>query len=147
MNLLSSCQNTCTSLAIKKNWIIYDNLITKFLPLQNFHRWPFPTKIKHKKYALLYTWKVSPGENFTTCSHWQKIFHANFLSCVNDCIEDMVTMSALAKNLSIHQNTKVAGLGKIENFHVNSMLSNQSLRKSHTWNSNTDQQKCVVQNF
>ena len=44
-----------------------------------------------------------------------------FLSCVNDCIEDMATMTALAKNLSMHQNTKVAGLGKIENFHVRSI--------------------------
>ena len=81
--------------------------------------------------ALLYTWKVSSGENFTTCSHWQKIYHANFLSRVNDCIEDMATMTALTKNLSMHQNTKVAGLGKIENFHVHSILSTQCLRKSY----------------
>ena len=35
---------------------------------------------------------------------------------------DMATMTALAKNLSMHQNTKVAGLGKIKNFHVHSKL-------------------------
>ena len=81
--------------------------------------------------ALLYTWEISPGENFATCSHWQKVYHANFLSFVNDCIEDMATMTALAKILSMHQNTKVARLGKIENFHVHSILSTQCLRKSY----------------
>ena len=45
-----------------------------------------------------------------------------FLSFVNDCIEDVAIMTALAKILSMHQNTKVAGLGKIENFHVHSIL-------------------------
>ena len=79
--------------------------------------------------ALLYTWKVSLGENFAT---WQKVCYANLLSCVNDCIEDMATMTALAKNYPcMHQNTKVAGLGKIKNFHVNSILSTQCLRKSY----------------
>ena len=35
--------------------------------------------------------------DFTICSYWRKFYHANFLSCVNDYIEDMVTFTALAK--------------------------------------------------
>ena len=35
-----------------------------------------------------------------------KVYQANFLSCVNDCIEDMATMTALAKYLFMHQNIK-----------------------------------------
>ena len=42
-------------------------------------------------------------------------FLANFLSCVNDYIEDMATFTTLAKIYSTEYfcNTKVAGLGKI----------------------------------
>jgi hypothetical protein len=36
--------------------------------------------------------------NFATCSHWRKVYHAAFLSSVNDCI----TFTALVKNL-FHQ--------------------------------------------
>ena len=53
--------------------------------------------------------------NFTTCSRWRNFLSANFLSCVNDYIEDMATFTALAKIYSIECfcNTKVAGLGEI----------------------------------
>ena len=61
-------------------------------------------------------------EGFTTCSHWQNIYHSNLLSCVNDYIEDIATFTALAKIYSTEYfcNTKVAGLGEIfstKNFH------------------------------
>ena len=47
----------------------------------------------------------------------------NFLSCINDYIEDMATFTALVKIYSTEYfcNTKVARLGEIfvkENFHV-----------------------------
>ena len=35
----------------------------------------------------------------TTCSHWWKFNHANFLSCVKDCIVHMATFTALTKLL------------------------------------------------
>ena len=43
-----------------------------------------------------------------------------FLSCVNDYIEDMVTFTALVKNYFIEHfcNTKVAGLGEIFGYTV-----------------------------
>ena len=31
--------------------------------------------------------------NFTTCSQWQRFYHAIFLSCVKDWIEDMATFT------------------------------------------------------
>ena len=54
---------------------------------------------------------------------------ANFLSCVNDYIEDMATFTVLAKIYSTKYfcNTKVSGLGKIlssENFHLYSIVWN-----------------------
>ena len=51
--------------------------------------------------------------NFTTCSFWGK-FYTNF-SHVSDCIEDMVTFTALVKIFSTEYfcNTKVVGLGEI----------------------------------
>ena len=53
---------------------------------------------------------------FATCSHWQKLnfYHANFLSCVKERIEDnMVTLTTLVKYFSTNFcNTKVAGLGE-----------------------------------
>ena len=53
--------------------------------------------------------------NFATCSCWRYFLSANFLSRVNDCIEDMVTYTALAKIYSTKYfcNTKVAVLGEI----------------------------------
>ena len=53
--------------------------------------------------------------NFAICSHWQNLYHANFLSCVNDYIEDLATFTALAKIYSIKYfcNTKVSGLGEV----------------------------------
>ena len=64
--------------------------------------------------------KFLPGENFanfTICSHWRNIYHANFLSCVNDYIEDMATFTASVKFYSIEYfcNTKVhiSGVGEI----------------------------------
>ena len=32
--------------------------------------------------------------NFAACSHWQKFYYTNFLSCVKDYIEDMATFAA-----------------------------------------------------
>ena len=71
-------------------------------------------------------WKFLPGENF--CRFCHQLSLAKFLSCeflsrVNDYIEDMVTFTALAKIYSTKYfcNTKVSGVGKIlssENFHV-----------------------------
>ena len=45
-----------------------------------------------------------------------KKFICKFFSCVNDCIADMATFTALAKILSLKSycNTKIAGVG--ENF-------------------------------
>ena len=37
------------------------------------------------------------AEIFATCSHWRNFYHANFLSCVNDYIEDMATFTAWRK--------------------------------------------------
>ena len=38
--------------------------------------------------------------NFATCSHWWKFYQAKFLSCVKDCIENiMVTFTTLVKLL------------------------------------------------
>ena len=55
--------------------------------------------------------------NFTTCYHWQKFLSVNFLSCVNDYVEDVVTLiiTSLANIYSIEYfcNAKVAGLGEI----------------------------------
>ena len=68
---------------------------------------------------ILYRRKFSPGENFCKFRHlllYDKIFlSVNFLSCVNDYIEDMATFTALAKIYSIEYfcNTKVSGLGEI----------------------------------
>ena len=62
--------------------------------------------------------KFSPGEtfaNFAICSHWRNFYHANFLSYVNDYIEDMATFTALAKIYSTKYfcNTKISVLGEI----------------------------------
>ena len=53
--------------------------------------------------------------NFATCSRWRNFLSANFLSCVNDYIEDMATFTALTKIYSIEYfcNTKAPGLGEI----------------------------------
>ena len=71
----------------------------------------------------MYTVYAEIFANFAICSHWRNFYCANFLSCVNDYIEDIVTFTALAKNYSTKYfcNTKVAGLGEIfvkRNFHV-----------------------------
>ena len=60
--------------------------------------------------------------NFTTHSHWWNFYHTNS-SCINDCIEDMVTFTALVKIYStkLKYFCEVAGLGKIfvrKSFHV-----------------------------
>ena len=34
--------------------------------------------------------------NFATCSCWRKFYHAKFLSCIKDYIEDMATVTTLA---------------------------------------------------
>ena len=57
-----------------------------------------------------------------------EIFMMNFLSCVHDYIEDMVTFTALMKTYSTEYffNTKVAGLGEIfvkQNFHIYGILN------------------------
>ena len=59
-----------------------------------------------------------PAENFRQLHHLlslAKIVSMNFLSCVNDRIDDMATFTALAKIYSTEYfcNTKVAGLGEI----------------------------------
>ena len=48
------------------------------------------------------------------------VYPANFLSCVTDYIEDMVTFIALAKIYSTEYfcNTNVAGLGEIFKFSI-----------------------------
>ena len=53
--------------------------------------------------------------NFAICSHWRNFYHANFMSRVNDYIEDMATFTALAKIYSTKYfcNTKVYGVGEI----------------------------------
>ena len=52
---------------------------------------------------------------FAICSHWWNFYHANFLSGINDYIEDMATFTAWAKIYSTDYfcNTKVVGLGEI----------------------------------
>ena len=52
--------------------------------------------------------KFLPGENFAnfaTCSLLAKFLSVNFLSSVNDYIEDMVTLTALAKIGIFHKGT------------------------------------------
>ena len=68
-------------------------------------------------YVLLYSQKFSPGENF--CQFCcllllAKFLSANFLSGINDCIEDMMIFTRLAKIYSTEYfcNTKVPGLGE-----------------------------------
>ena len=55
--------------------------------------------------------------NFTTCYYWRKFLSVNFLSCVKDYIEGVVTLiiTSLANIYSIKYfcNAKVAGLGEI----------------------------------
>lgn len=55
--------------------------------------------------------------NFATYSHWRKFYHSTSLPSVNDCMEDMVTFTTLAKfippNVSNISNTKIARLGEI----------------------------------
>ena len=52
----------------------------------------------HTCIYIPYTRKFSPGQKFFQfCHHWRNFYHVNFLSCVNDCIEDMATFTALAK--------------------------------------------------
>ena len=49
---------------------------------------------------VLYSWKFSSGGNFHQFRHLlllAKILSTNFLFCVNDYIEDMVTFTALVK--------------------------------------------------
>ena len=76
--------------------------------------------------GIPYKRKFSPGEKFRQFRHLlllAKFFIREFLSRVNDYIEDMATFTALVKIYSIKYfcNTKVSGLGKIlssENFHL-----------------------------
>ena len=63
-------------------------------------------------------WKFSPGENFCQFRHLlslAKFLSHEFLSCVNDYIEDMATLIALVKIYFTEYfcNTKLAGLGEI----------------------------------
>ena len=53
--------------------------------------------------------------NFNICSHRRDFYHINFLSSVNDYIEDMATFTALEKIYSTKYfyNTKVPGVSKI----------------------------------
>ena len=53
--------------------------------------------------------------HFAICSYWRNFYHTNFLSYINDYIEDMATFTALVKIYSIDYfcNTKVSGLGEI----------------------------------
>ena len=55
-----------------------------------------------------------PGENFCHLLSLVKFLFTNFLSCVNDYVEDMATFTTLMKNYSTKSfcNAKVAGLGK-----------------------------------
>ena len=55
------------------------------------------------KRILPHSWIFSPGENYCQVRHLislVKILSANFFSCVKDCIVDMATFTALAKNPS-----------------------------------------------
>ena len=64
---------------------------------------------------ILYSRKFLPGENFRHLLSIAKFLSVNFLSCVNDYIEDRVTFTALAKIYSTKyfSKAKVAGLGEI----------------------------------
>ena len=55
------------------------------------------------------------AEIFAICCHWQNFYHVNFLSCVNDYVEDMATFTAFAKIYSTKYfcNARVSGVGKI----------------------------------
>ena len=52
--------------------------------------------------------------NFAICSHWRNFYHTNFLSSVNDYIEDKAIFTTLAKICFTEYfcSTKVAGLAK-----------------------------------
>ena len=53
---------------------------------------------------LMYSRKFPPGKKiFATCSRWLHVnlYPTNCLSCVNDCVEDMVTFATLSKIISV----------------------------------------------
>ena len=60
--------------------------------------------------------------NLAICSYWRNFYCVNFLSCVNDYVEDVATFTALVKIYSTEYfcNTKVGGLD--ENFVVYGIL-------------------------
>ena len=62
-------------------------------------------------FAMSKVWPVSPRAVLSLV----KFYHIKFLSCVKDCIEDMVTLTALAKisTSNFFCNTKVVELGEI----------------------------------
>ena len=67
--------------------------------------------------VFTYTCKFSPGENFHQFNHllsWQNFYHTNFLSSVNDYIEDKAILTTLAKICftKCFCSTKVAYLAK-----------------------------------
>ena len=69
-------------------------------------------------YSILYTRKFSSGEKFRKFRHLfslAKFLSWNFLSRVNDCINNMATFTTLAKIYSTKYfcNTKVSELGEI----------------------------------
>ena len=76
----------------------------------------------------VYTEIFTRRKNFRQFHHLlslAKILSANYLSCVNDYIEDMATFIALVKICSTGYfcNTKIAWLGEFfssKNFHVHS---------------------------
>ena len=74
------------------------------------------TMLKHMQLEsiIVYTVYVEIFANFATCFCWRNFYYENFLSCINDYIEDMATFMALAKIYSTEYfcTTKVAGIGE-----------------------------------
>ena len=66
------------------------------------------SKCKHRYYRIGGSFRQEKiFANFATCCCWRNFLSTNFLSRVNDYIEDMVTFTALAKiippNISVIQ--------------------------------------------
>ena len=78
----------------------------------------FTVRHRHVLYVL-YRRKFSPGENFRQFRHLLSLANflsANFLSCVNDYIEDMATFTTLAKIIPLNNSAiqrYISGLGEI----------------------------------
>ena len=75
----------------------------------------YSVHLQRNKLVILHTVYAEIFANFAICSYWRNFYRTNFLSCVNDYIEDMATFTALAKIYSTEYfcNTKVARLGEI----------------------------------